>query len=81
MMNKRHLLAVSALILGVALLVYTINDIQRVQAEDKSIGITCKGNKPCEQTVCVNDKPCQKSTTNSTNIEINQTHNELSTEG
>jgi len=81
MMNKRHLLAVSALILEVALLVYTINDIQRVQAEDKSIGSICKGNKPCEQTVCVNDKPCQKSTTNSTNIEINQTHNELSTEG
>jgi hypothetical protein len=46
------------------LLVYTINDIQRVQAEDKSIGITCKGNKPCEQTVCVKDKHCQKSTTN-----------------
>ena len=60
-MNKRHLLAVSALILEVALSVYTINDIQRVQAEDKSIGITCKGNKPCEQTVCANDKPCQKS--------------------
>ncbi len=81
MMKKRHLLAVSALILEVALMVYIINGIQRVEAEDKSIGITCRGNKPCEQTVCVSDKPCQKSTTNSTNMELNQTHNELSTEG
>jgi len=81
MMKKRHLLAVSALILEVALMVYTINSIQRVEAEDKSIGITCRGNKPCEQTVCVSDKPCQKSTTNSTNMELNQTHNELSTGG
>jgi hypothetical protein len=81
MMKKRHLLAVSALILEVALMVYTINSIQRVEAEDKSIGITCRGNKPCEQTVCVSDKPCQKSTRNSTNMELNQTHNELSTEG
>ena len=80
-MKKRHLLAVSALILEVALMVYIINGIQRVEAEDKSIGITCRGNKPCEQTVCVSDKPCQKSTTNSTNMELNQTHNELSTEG
>ena len=78
-MKKRHLLAVSALILEVALMVYIINGIQRVEAEDKSIGITCRGNKPCEQTVCVSDKPCQKSTTNSTNMEL--THNELSTEG
>ena len=81
MMKKRNLLAVSALILEVALMVYTINSIQRVEAEDESIGITCRGNKPCEQTVCVSDKPCQKSTTNSTNMELNQTHNELSTEG
>jgi hypothetical protein len=81
MLKKRHLLAVSALILEVALMVYTTNGIQSVEAEDKSIGITCRGNKPCEQTVCVSDKPCQKSTTNSTNIELNQTHNELSTEG
>ena len=81
MLKKRHLLAVSALILEVALMVYTTNGIQSVEAKDKSIGITCRGNKPCEQTVCVSDKPCQKSTTNSTNIELNQTHNELSTEG